>query len=333
MNNSHINPSPFWSVMIPVRNRTDFLSEAIESVLANGIDITSMQIEVIDNSTIDCNIYSIIDRLGHGRIRYYKQSKDLNMAENWNSCIERAQGKYVHILHDDDYIAPNFYITFREVINSNPGYGLYYCNSTMVNEKREVLGKNRVKDILYGDMHSLKKVQSYFINFPSVVVSRECYCQLGGFNPNYIYILDQEMWFRIARQFGSIGIDQYLAFYRISKSNASNELWASGKNISDEKRFYLSLRNFGFNFSDREVKEAINSKLYEQYLFFKAQRNRSSAKCFYRSLKDSTSWRERMGLIVHHYYTESRFFYFLRRIIFYLIYPWKIYKYIKHRLC
>ncbi len=39
---------PFWSIMIPAYNCSEYLPETIESVLANDFGIDNIQIEVID---------------------------------------------------------------------------------------------------------------------------------------------------------------------------------------------------------------------------------------------------------------------------------------------
>jgi len=50
---------PLWSVMIPVYNRTKYMSQAVESVLAQDPGPDKMQICIVDNSTVA--IYRTVD--------------------------------------------------------------------------------------------------------------------------------------------------------------------------------------------------------------------------------------------------------------------------------
>ena len=99
--------------MIPVYDRTKYLAQALNSVLAAGIGPQKMQIEVVDDCSTQNDLGAIVKAICPGRISFYRQPHRVGMAANWNTCIERAQGQLVHILHDDDYVEPTFYSQFE----------------------------------------------------------------------------------------------------------------------------------------------------------------------------------------------------------------------------
>src|SRR5438309_440238 len=90
---------PRWSVMIPVRDRLQFLEQCLRSVLDQAPGPDEMQIEVVDNSTTDKGVKHFVRSIADSRVAYYKQPLELTMAQNWNSCVTRANGHFVHILH------------------------------------------------------------------------------------------------------------------------------------------------------------------------------------------------------------------------------------------
>src|SRR5262249_23206416 len=99
---------PVWSVMIPVYNRTKYLAQALNSVLAQGFDQQEMQVEVVDDCSAEGDSEDVVKAINPKRISFYRQSRRVGMAANWNTCIERARGRLVHILHDDDFVGAGY---------------------------------------------------------------------------------------------------------------------------------------------------------------------------------------------------------------------------------
>ena len=109
------SPRPFWSVMIPTYNpRADYLEETLNSVLQQDPGPDQMQIEVVDDCSNDNTASEVTRRIGAGRVTFHAESQNRGLANNWNRCIERARGHWVHILHQDDIVLPGFYDRLRK---------------------------------------------------------------------------------------------------------------------------------------------------------------------------------------------------------------------------
>ncbi len=104
----HIN-RPIWSVMIPTYNCSHYLIDNIRSVLAQDPGPEHMQIEVVDDFSTDADIESIVLEIGKGRVRYYRQPENVGSLRNFETCINRATGNYIHLLHGDDQVSNGFY--------------------------------------------------------------------------------------------------------------------------------------------------------------------------------------------------------------------------------
>src|SRR5437868_3875502 len=113
---------PFWSVMIPTYNpRTDYLEQALRSVLQQDPGPEQMQIEVVDDCSNDSTASEIVRRIGTGRVMFHVEPQNRGLANTWNRCIERARGHWVHILHQDDIVLPGFYYRWRNAIERTDG--------------------------------------------------------------------------------------------------------------------------------------------------------------------------------------------------------------------
>src|SRR5690606_36819544 len=78
---------PLWSVMIPVYNCSQFIPEVLKSVLIQHISEKDMEIEVIDDASTDADVEKIVQKIGKGRIKYFRQSKNVGTLRNFETCI------------------------------------------------------------------------------------------------------------------------------------------------------------------------------------------------------------------------------------------------------
>lgn len=94
--------SPFFSVVIPTRNRYETLRYAVRTVLEQ--DFPSVELIIADNSDPEnTGGASIIDELlKDGRVRYYRPDSVLPMSDNWEFAVSKASGEFVIIFGDDD---------------------------------------------------------------------------------------------------------------------------------------------------------------------------------------------------------------------------------------
>lgn len=225
-------PRPLWSVMIPVFNCSGFLRQTLESVLTQDTGASQMQIEVVDDGSTDADIEEMVRTIGNGRISYYRQSKNVGSLWNFKTCIDRANGKLVHILHGDDRVRPGFYSSMGNLFNSYPSIGAGFCRYAYINEQSEFLF-NQPKEqghagILSNAIERLCERQK--IQYASIVVRREVYERLGSFY-GVEYGEDWEMWVRIAVHY-LIGYNpEVLAEYRQHSNSISGQSYLTARNM------------------------------------------------------------------------------------------------------
>jgi glycosyltransferase involved in cell wall biosynthesis len=96
---------PTVTVIVTVYNRTQFLKQALQSVLDQTF--CSFEAIVADDSCSDA-IQAISDSFQDSRIRYRANSATTGVALNLRAAMSEAQGKYISILNDDDAWEPEF---------------------------------------------------------------------------------------------------------------------------------------------------------------------------------------------------------------------------------
>ena len=117
--------APLISVIIPVYNADEYLSECVDSVLKQtykNLEIILVDDGSSDNSSAICDDYSLRDN----RVKViHKENGGVSSARN--AGIEMASGKYIGFVDSDDYINNKMYEYLHKYIEKNDSQ-LAVCN-------------------------------------------------------------------------------------------------------------------------------------------------------------------------------------------------------------
>ncbi|UFH53103.1 glycosyltransferase [Spirosoma sp. KNUC1025] len=225
---------PIWSVMIPVYNCSEFLKETLRSVLVQDMGMEEMQIEVVDDASTDADVEAIVNTLGMGRVRYFRQPYNVGSLRNFETCINRAEGQFVHLLHGDDRVRPGFYTKINQLFQRFPEAGAAFCRCANINERSKLTGSRppemRRDGILTDWLLRIAEVQR--IQYACIVVKRSVYEHLGAFY-GVTYGEDWEMWVRIAKDYPTAYTPHILAEYRGHGDSISSQKQPSGQALQD----------------------------------------------------------------------------------------------------
>jgi GT2 family glycosyltransferase len=225
--------------MIPTYNpHPEYLARALGGVLAQDPGPASMEICVIDDASGGLDPRERLRGVGSERVTWFRQDQHVGMARNWNTCIERARGQWVHILHQDDLVRPGFYDRLREGIDAHPLVGAAFCRDVVVDEQGQRKWMQRLICRTPGIVEDW--IEHVFVGLhlraSALVVKRSVYEALGGFRLDLQYALDWDMWKRIAAAYPLWYEPAVLACYRRHAASASSAFIRSGANIAEIRR-------------------------------------------------------------------------------------------------
>jgi glycosyltransferase involved in cell wall biosynthesis len=120
--------TPPVSIGLPVRDGERFLAEAIDSILAQTFP--DFELVISDNASSDrtlqiCEAYAARD----GRVRFYRQERNIGAARNFNLVFERSGGKYFKWAAHDDLIHPTYLARCVAALEADPDAVL--CQSVL----------------------------------------------------------------------------------------------------------------------------------------------------------------------------------------------------------
>jgi glycosyltransferase involved in cell wall biosynthesis len=220
--------------MIPSYNCSDYLRKTLLSVLAQDPGMEKMQIEVIDDHSTDADVEALVAEIGKGRIGFFRQESNVGSLRNFETCLNRSSGEWVHILHGDDLVIPGFYGEIERLFRLFPDAGAAFTGYFHINDRDELLYPNEPLATGPGPIDNWFTIiaQSQQVQPPAMVVKRKVYEQLGGFYGMH-YGEDWEMWVRISAHFPVVHSPMRLAKYRSHDHNITSNYFLSGQHIRD----------------------------------------------------------------------------------------------------
>jgi glycosyltransferase involved in cell wall biosynthesis len=230
---------PRWSVMIPTYNCAGYLRETLAGVLAQDPGEALMQIEVVDDCSTRDDPEAVVAQLGCGRVGFYRQPHNVGHVANFNTCLQRARGELVHLLHGDDGVRDGFYRTMQRAFDENPRIGNAFCRHIIMDEYGHWQTISPLERLESGPLSNwLEEIAvGQRLQAPSMVVRRDVYERLGGFDRRlHFYGEDWEMWVRIAAFYPVWYETMPLAVYRIHKVSLSGRSQRTGENMQDLRR-------------------------------------------------------------------------------------------------
>jgi glycosyltransferase involved in cell wall biosynthesis len=135
-------------------------------------------------------------------LKYIRNAENLGLFGNFNRCIEVAGGDYIHILHSDDYIDPDFTEKCISFFQTHPDVAMTFTSTCVLKNNNPP-----VECVLFDENTVFKAPEGFrriltkrpFISCPSVIVRRSIYQKNGNFPLEYSYSADYYMWLQIAK--------------------------------------------------------------------------------------------------------------------------------------
>lgn len=154
--------NPFFSVVIPTKNRSHLVGFAVQSVLDQTFN--DYEIILVDNDDQEGATRDVIAKFVDPRIKCYRTG-NLIMQDNWDFGLSKTRGAYVTVLEDKMALYPDTLDIIYQIILStkarvitwiidnfretedSPIFIKYFGNNKYINISSEDILKIAVKDI------------------------------------------------------------------------------------------------------------------------------------------------------------------------------------------
>lgn len=161
---------PFFSICIPTRNRYLLLKEALESIFVQTFQ--DFEVVIHDNHSSDETKRYCHALAKEKKVRYFRNDKDYGFVENVILVSNKAIGKYIFLMGDDDLLVPDCLEKYVNILtNKKLNVGVMRCGTYrfMYDRKygfmKDTPGNKNI--FLHYAKENLKKILKYNATFIS----------------------------------------------------------------------------------------------------------------------------------------------------------------------
>lgn len=184
------------SIVTPSYNQAEYLEQTIRSVL--GQQGVSTEYLIVDGGSGDSSP-AIIRRYA-GRLAWWVSEPDHGQAEAINKGLRRAQGDIVAWLNSDDLYLPGAVAGAAAALQADPALGMVFGDAVTIDPQGKPLNR-----LSFGDWTLAELLRFRIICQPAVFMRRAVLEQAGlgpekwALDPAYHFMLDHQLWLRMAR--------------------------------------------------------------------------------------------------------------------------------------
>ena len=217
-----MNKNSLVSIITPSYNSAKFISQTIDSVLAQTYQ--NWEMIIVDDVSKDNSVEIIEEYIKKDlRIKLIKLQKNSGAAMARNKALDEAVGKYIAFLDSDDLWLPNKLEKQLEFMQKNSFAFTFTAYTPMSENGNEDFSTIYVpKSLSY-----IQYCKNTIIGCLTVMIDRE---QTGKFHmPNIRSSHDMALWLQIMKRgFLAHGLNEVLSKYRVvSTSNTSKKYKAA----------------------------------------------------------------------------------------------------------
>jgi len=197
--------NPSLTVAVPTCNGARHLAEALHSVLSQ--DGGSFELLVSDDRSDDDTL-EVVRTAAGDRARIEVNGERLGLAGNWNRCAALARTPLLAIFHQDDVMLPGHLRAHAAAFAADERVGLTACSALVIDDCGQPIGPQVVNPgglgpvdrVLGAGELTQEVVSGNPLRCSAVTMRTAAHREVGGFDPEFRYVVDWEFWARLSRK-------------------------------------------------------------------------------------------------------------------------------------
>jgi glycosyltransferase involved in cell wall biosynthesis len=190
-----MSASPQVTVIILVYNREKYISEAIESILAQSF--TDFELLLIDDGSTDGSV-EIMGSYTDPRVRLVCNEGNLGIPKTRNKGIRLARGAYLAVLDSDDYAYPDRLARQVAFLDRHKDYAAVGSWTVAMDEKDQSLRRIKRLPVSPGEVQSRLLFRCCLCH--SALMARKAILHEYWYRDQYVVCEDVDLFVRIARK-------------------------------------------------------------------------------------------------------------------------------------
>ena len=224
---------PSVSILMPVYNAEPYLSEAIQSMLNQTY--ADFELIILDDCSTDRSA-EVVQTFSDARIVYHRNEVNSGLANNLNTGLKLATGKYIARMDGDDISLPHRLQTQVDFLESHPDIDLCSCAMQMFGADNQLWIRDR-------DPEQVKITMMFY----SAVLHASSVFRRDVFEKNNLYYKqetfpaeDYDLWARAAFFCRMVNLPDVMYLYRMHRTQVTSTDPRSAEKCREIQIRYLS---------------------------------------------------------------------------------------------
>lgn len=239
---------PFFSVIIPLYNKEDYIANTLKSVLNQTFQ--DFEVIIVDDGSTDKSA-QVVNSFNDKRIQLVKNKMNLGLPNTRNVGISLAQGEIIALLDADDLWTPLFLSEMKLLHDNYPNACLYACDYKM--KHSDELYYKPIKNLSKSLNGSTFIVDDFFTanlfhlicTQSGIAIKRNVFSTIS-FNENIDYAEDIDFYIQVFTKYKLAYSYKALSIIHVNIENQMTKLGTKNKKLPDFKTY---LKEYNYNHS------------------------------------------------------------------------------------
>lgn len=205
---------PCVSIVLPTYNQCQYLPRAVQSILDQSFEDFEL-IVVNDGSTDGTDGY--LRHLTDPRLVVVEQA-NARLPRALNNGFNRARGTFHTWISSDNYCSKYFLEDLVMALRAHPECGMAYSDFALVDDQGRTVRIEKDKDFSYRNVLLGNPGNASFL------YRRECYEEVGQYEPSLEGAEDWDMWLRIVEKFPTVHVQSTPYYYRLHERSMTETM-------------------------------------------------------------------------------------------------------------
>ena len=227
------------SVVMPVYNEADYVGEAIESIQKQTY--SPLEIIIVEDGSTDetrkiAQKYEREDK----RIEVIESPKNLGNYSSRNAGVQAAKGVFVAVMDGDDIALPRRIERQVRFLHQHPEHVMVGAQVRLIDAEGWPLGR---RDGLHAEHEAIDSALmdgGWSVVHPTVLMRREAFMTVGGYQERYPTNADHDLYLRLAERGRIANLSEVLLHYR--RHYGSITYGSTNSNPTDQRRNLYLIR-------------------------------------------------------------------------------------------
>lgn len=221
------------SIISGFYNRAGVVKESVKSLLNQTFD--DYEVIIFDDASSD-GTYTELMKLKCDKLTVIRHKENIGFVNGLIHAINSSKGDFIAIHGSGDVSLPERLQTQYEFLVSHPDYCMVDCVYHNINENGKIIKKKL--PVNKNITHNYLMSKSNPFNHGGVMYRRNVYFECGGYNKNFMYSQDFELWLRISKKGKTIILDKLLYIRNILLDGVSY----NPKKSIEQRKFSMAAR-------------------------------------------------------------------------------------------